>query len=347
MMMEYEEFRKKVMEELPHYLGVTVDVGPVDLTRNNGRVDSGISVRRIGSNIGPAIYLDGYYHEYVLGRDFHGVMEKIARLCSENLIEAQINTAGLTRYDQVKGQLCCTLVNGVGNEAFLKDKPWTPMEGLAVIYRISSGHLTDQIESITITNEMLDHYGVSKETLHRDAMKNTRELYEPRFTHLAGLMDELKTDVPDAGFISLPPKDLLEEVPMYVLTNDAKWNGAVNILYPDVMDQVAAVVGKDFYVLPSSIHEVLIVPKSMEEDYRGLEEMVETVNATMLDPEEILSDHVYGVDMKEHRLYRCDLEEQRIMARKFKERVQEKTDAGKRALKKSTPRKYAPKGPKL
>ena len=124
---------------------------------------------------------------------------------------------------------------------------------------------------------------------------------------------------------------------MYVLTNDTKVNGAAAILNDDIRQEIAEKVG-DFYMLPSSIHETLIVPKDAGMEFKELEQMVQEVNQTQVAPGERLSDHVYEYDAKEHELFRSDRAEERAKQKEekrdnrhervsVKEKLAEKKDA--------------------
>ena len=102
---------------------------------------------------------------------------------------------------------------------------------------------------------------------------------------------------------------------MYVLSNEDKLNGAAVLLNDKVMDDITEKLGQDYFILPSSVHEVLIVPKNDQMDLKTLESMVQDVNATQVAPEERLSDHVYAYDAKEHELFRADKAEERAAAK--------------------------------
>lgn len=91
----------------------------------------------------------------------------------------------------------------------------------------------------------------------------------------------------------LPPDD----GKMFVLTNSTKLNGAVELLNPKEMDEVMDKLGEDFFILPSSIHETIIVPKSAGMDFSELENMVQEINATQVEPEE----HEQKVEQKHAR----------------------------------------------
>ena len=85
---------------------------------------------------------------------------------------------------------------------------------------------------------------------------------------------------------------------MIVITNQLGVNGAAAFFYPDSMDKISEQLGGNFFMLPSSIHEVIAVPTG-DKDYRDLESMVKQINMMQVAKEEQLSDHVYHYDAKE------------------------------------------------
>jgi hypothetical protein len=87
---------------------------------------------------------------------------------------------------------------------------------------------------------------------------------------------------------------------MYVMTNETKINGAAAMILTDKLDEFAQDRGTNVFILPSSIHEILLVKDSGDMSVRDLENMVREVNATQVSPEEQLTDHVYHYDSKDH-----------------------------------------------
>ena len=90
-----------------------------------------------------------------------------------------------------------------------------------------------------------------------------------------------------------------EDEQLFVATVPDKTHGAGVLAYQNFMDQAAERVGGDFFILPSSIHEVLIVPDNGRMDLKELEAMVRDVNATQVAPADKLTDNVYHYDSKE------------------------------------------------
>ena len=132
------------------------------------------------------------------------------------------------------------------------------------------------------------YWGVDEETLYQTAMENMEDADDMAFE----CMDELL--VPCRDIEKEIKEGLLNGCPMYVLGNKSRINGAVQICRQDVMGNVSGFFKQDFWILPSSIHEVILLPAGeYGEDAEGLAGIVKEVNDTQLAPEEILSYHVY------------------------------------------------------
>ena len=147
-----------------------------------------------------------------------------------------------------------------------------------------------------IYNSHLEMWGITKEKLCEAARKNTPELFPPEFAGMEEILGE-----------AFREREGEEEdrLPMYVLTNRERRFGAVNILYDGVLAEIAEKLQDDLYILPSSVHECIIVPRCVSSSQEELEEMVRSINCTQVLPEEVLSDHVYCYERGEHRLRMC------------------------------------------
>lgn len=180
-------------------------------------------------------------------------------------------------FEHIKDKLFIR-VYGVGiNEEDFSFLPNTKINNLAITYSVLIDKVTDDsaIKSITFTNELLDKYGVSKEELHKAAMKNSEKIFPAKYYKMNDL------------------------VPFKVLTNEMGCLGAAALFYLNQMEKIAASLGGNYFVLPSSIHEVLILPDDGNLNYMELEQMVKEVNETTVDRKDQLSNNVYYYDSKE------------------------------------------------
>ena len=180
-------------------------------------------------------------------------------------------------FEDIKDKLFIRIC-GVGiNEEDLSILANTKINNLAIAYNVLIDKLTDNlpIKSIKITNELLDKYGVSKEELHKAAIQNSEKIFPTKY---------YKTN------------DL---IPFNILTNEIGCLGAAALFYPNQMEKIAASLGGNYFVLPSSIHEVLVLPDYGNLNYIELEQMVKEINKTTVDRKDQLSNDVYYYDSKE------------------------------------------------
>ncbi|MBQ6903291.1 MAG: hypothetical protein IJQ26_02115 [Lachnospiraceae bacterium] len=244
----------------------------------------------------------------------------------------------LTDYASVKDKINCRLINAEHNAEYLSDKPHTMMDDLAVTYHVDLGETEQGHATTPVTNILMKQYGIDTDELHDVAIRNMDVLSPMSFKTMSETMAELMLpDMLSGGMSREEATDMVKGMfppeldrGMYVLTNQSKHHGAAVILNPKTMDEITEKVGKEYYILPSSIHEVLIVPKRDGMELKDLEGMVRDVNGTQVAPHERLSDHVFAYDIKAHELFRAD---------KSTERAQEKKPSISDALKTPLPDK--------
>lgn len=328
-MMDFEEFKTEVTERIKDFLPeefADASVTLQDVTKNNDRQLTGLLVRTEDSNITPTIYLESFFEQYQDGKDMDSILENIADIRQRSEMEKGFDANSLTDLDMVKDHIICKLVNADMNKEYLENKPHTMVENLAIMYAVdlgSDGAGTGHM-SAPITYHLLEQYGITVEELHDIAMKNLSESNIEFKTMRDVLVEMMFPDGIEEGdprAAMLPPE---EDIPsMYVLTNEDKLNGAAAVLDPKTMEEISEKVGGDFYVLPSSLHEVIILPDSPDMDKATLENMVREINDGQVAPEDRLSDNVYMYDSQEKEL---------VLADKMEERKQERAEACKDAV---------------
>lgn len=279
--MESKEFEEKMAGLLRERFGETAQISVQDVLKNNGITRRGISVITEGERFTPVLYLDTAYERYLAGETageiFEGLMEHNDSQIREMETEWDFQPEQFADYSHVKEYLRLRLVNYGKNTELLRDMPYVRWNDLVVIFYYEIGDGQAQIQ---ISNRHLVLWGKTAETLYRDAMEN------------------MKNSVPDEMF---PLSDLIrrnvpfwmgEEPPIHVLTNSTGRYGAAAMLYTGKIRELADSTGTDLVILPSSLHEVLIVP-DLEEKRQTYRETVGEVNRTVLEPEEVLSDNIY------------------------------------------------------
>ena len=101
-----------------------------------------------------------------------------------------------------------------------------------------------------VTNKDLEELGVDFDMFHREALKNSSEIFPLETQTLTAI---LKENYPGLEF------DKEYEVELMIVTNVFEENGANAILYPGVLDGLADYFHGDLYIIPFSIHRVMVM----------------------------------------------------------------------------------------
>lgn len=288
--MEYREFLNKVKSDLEAVMpGNEVTVR--NIQKLQGMSYYGISVKPEGSIAAASLNLESFHRRFERGQDYRQLLDGIVNAVREALVlDKQISIDNIKDYDQVKERLTVQLVGREGNEDRLLTIPHHDMEDMSLVYHIDLGQMGGGTASMLVTNEMLHGYGISAEQLHRDALKAAQE----RQPFIIQSMDEMLAEL-----MGTEPTEVSGTPDLFVATNPEKKNGAGVIAYPGFMEAAAEKIKGNFFILPSSIHEVIMLPENGTMAYQKLEEIVANVNGTQVLPEDQLSGNVYHYDCHE------------------------------------------------
>jgi len=282
--MSYETFCERMKEILQQYYGVEADVKLHAVQKVNGVILQGITVMKEGRSIMPTLYLEYYYEKYNRGMALHDVVHRFVLEYDKACIYDDFDISFFEYYEKVKPHLGYKLIHYEMNRDLLREIPHKRYLDLAIVCfcnivddRIGKG-------TILIRNEHLDIWKVEKDMVIRDSLRNMPSLFPPEMINMADLLKELYED---------PAQLIYGKLPMYVLTTKARMYGAAAILYSGQLEAIAKEVKDDFYLLPSSIHEIIILPKKYGTDEENLSQMVDEINHEQLDIEEVLSNHAY------------------------------------------------------
>ena len=185
----------------------------------------------------------------------------------------------------------------------LKEVPHIPLLDLSIVFYILVDVDEKGSATIQIRNEHIEDWDVNVEQLYKDAKLNVKRLIPARLMCMQHVIEKLcdisKTEEKDLLKAKFPPEN--KEF-MYILTNSIHQFGAAVLAYPNILEMASRIIGEDFYLLPSSIHEVILIPKSKSPDLKDLNEMINEVNETQVQEEEVLSDHAYYYEKNTHTL---------------------------------------------
>lgn len=302
-MYSFEEFIEEIRNNILDYLPKEYEDADVDIRevyKNNNVALTGLMVHpENGNNISPTIYLDDYYKKYQNGTNMNGVLEDMADIIASNTPNVNIDTELFTNWENIKERIYPRLSAIKGNEEYLKNKVYTPVDDLAVTYYILVDESPVNIASVTVTNNLFENYNISKEEMHEKAFDNMHTRYPAKVESIVEQLVKV-----------LPPEEtevMRNEVPLYVVSNEKGMNGAVEILDPHTMDLIKETLGNQEYLaIPSSVHEFLIMPMDESGPFREMAAMIQEVNQTAVSKEEILSDHPYKIDPERHLFISAD-----------------------------------------
>jgi hypothetical protein len=176
------------------------------------------------------------------------------------------------------------VINYERNLELLAQVPHFRYLDLAIVFYCLLASDETQQASILIYNQHLGFWGIDANTLYECAIVNTPNLLPHEMKDMTSILKDVLGEY---------TVDETADIPMYVLTNRYHINGACVILYDQLLKQLADSLDRDLVVLPSSIHEVLLVPVEVSVDLAQYDNMVQEVNETQLADDEVLSNHAY------------------------------------------------------
>ena len=274
--MNYTEFMNAMLCEIRGQVDAQVRTELYTVTKNNGTRRTGILFKQEDSNLAPTIYLEEFYQKYLKGQQVPDLADSICSIYQEIRVKKTCDCQNLFDFNHVKEHIVYKLIRRDANEELLKQIPYEPFLDLAVVYYIQIDNTRFGSAAIQIRNEHLRYWRVVKEEIRCLAEKNTPRIYPVQIRQIVRFM--------------------------YVATNEQCSLGAAVMRYPDFREKVRGMIRGDFYILPSSIHEVILVPESFGLEPERMQEMVKEINQTGVALEEVLSDSVYYFDGEEIRI---------------------------------------------
>lgn len=291
--MEYQTFKEELCRILQKRTEGKKKVILQQVEKNNGVVLDAVVLQGEKEQVLPTIYLEELYEIYEEGATLEQIAGRI--LCEEEKWkeEVEFSLEEFEDYTRARTSIFYKLVNYQMNERMLKRVPHIRYLDLAEVfyYRVEQGHFPGG--SVLIHNNNLVTWGITKSQLMKDAAFNTSRKLPYSFVGMESLIAELSGE----KLMDFPTEEL-----MYVLTNEEKYYGAAVLLYPHVLSHIGTLLKRNFFVLPSSVHECILVPDLGHYTRFELMKMVREVNQNQVEEEEILSYQVYYYDRKREAL---------------------------------------------
>ena len=302
--MDYRTFVEKIREKIQEHLGKDYEVQITTNPKFNGTEKTGLSIRKTQEpqQVMPIIYLEECFERYLQEKEFSECVEEICVVYkhqkeNEEKIMAELKSIeNMNRWEKVQNKVYPMLVSAKENEDLKGKYFYQEYLDFLILYVIRVTEVG--IGSIKITKQMVKSWKVSEYEIHRQAVENlktdgywVKSLYSVVKENLLGIIEDDEED----------EEEIEEAEPMYVLTNQIKYFGAAGIFLCAEMFQ--KIVGKqNFYILPSSVHELILVKDTDGYDMETLSTMVRNVNEEQVTEDERLSNHAYYYDWRQNRI---------------------------------------------
>ena len=307
----YEQFQLEILEAIQDQLDEDYKVEITRVIKNNSVALVAIVINHQSDYITPNIYLEDFYDYYLNGIRIKNIVNIIIE-SHFNLLKKGMKDIKHFDYqwDCIKDKVFYSVVNIDKNLRLLERVPHLIYLDLAIIFNYLVGDRKDGISVVKITKDHIKEWGIKLIELRDRAMKNTPRLFPVDIRNMNDVISEILTEdwvnkekdysmydpanqCPEDILLDLLGNDRQEDTPMYVLSNTKGINGASCILYKEVINDFANKLDSDIYILPSSIHEVILVKDDNLVSKNDLIEMVMEVNKHEVGEEDYLSNKVY------------------------------------------------------
>lgn len=291
--MNYQQFICMVEKTVKEKAGGNVGVYVYSSIKNNGKERKGLVLSEEGINISPTIYLEEFYEKYRKGETIEKITNDILRMYDEVRFQNSWEATWIQDYEKIKDKIAYKLISRERNLELLKEVPYLPYLDLAVVFYLVLKLNQHGAATMLVRYKNMADWGIDVSVLRTQADLNTPAVLPAVFLTMKSVVAEMTGE------------ELTEENEsddMYVLSNDVRNYGAGSILYPGLLKQIGSRLEENYYVLPSSVHEVIIIPESASPGRDELEIMIQDINNTQVLPEEILSDGPYYYDRKKREL---------------------------------------------
>lgn len=285
--MNYEQFICAVIECAEKKSGKDVVIEKQKVLKNNGLSAEGIALRKAGEKIAPLLYMEEPYERYCRGESIEDLTDLLLEAFRKCPKAPAWDEQEFLDYGRIRGKIVYKLVNAKKNEVMLSQIPHIPVLDLAIIFYLMVFEGEFQNCSVLIRNEHQLFWKVSALDLYQEARANTPKLCP---CILCPLTDFLETT------------ELPEECGALVLSNEQGINGAAALLYPQFPQLIRQRVRSNCYLIPSSVHEFLILPEEEGISAGQLAEILRTINVQEVSAQDVLSDNIYYFDGKRLRI---------------------------------------------
>lgn len=296
------EFGNKICISLAKIMGSDYEAVYKEVIKNNSVCLHSIMISRKGSNIAPSIYIDELYEDYVHGRELNEIVNNILDVYKKNAGEIKLDMDFFTRYETVKDRILYKLIRWESNTELLKEVPHVKWNDLAIVFYYLFENEKIGKATILIKNKHMEMWKIGLECLYKNAKSNMLRLQPEDMMPIGHIINDIVLNCNNGGNVGIKAVGILhgedamlrgQGPVMYFLSSKSRYFGAAVLLYSKSIKELSESLNKNLIILPSSVHEVLIIPDDDVSEADFYKDMVRDVNDTQLEPEEILSYNVY------------------------------------------------------
>lgn len=297
--MDYSTFEQTLQDRIQEQLGADAGVLTAQVLKNNGETKRGISIYAGRQQTTPIIHTDSFYEKYLGGMDMEECAREIIRLQKEPGEcgwEARRLGEMVWRWEAAKMHVYPFLLHAEWNRKLLERLVHTCFLDMAVCFQI---HMTDNrgfSMTLRIPHELLKEWGIPREELLRQALSNM----EGEGYHISSMAETMRGMLREMEFDM--PEEWEDEEGFAVLTNRRRLYGAAGILNRKLLAGYAGRLEKNLFLLPSSLHEFIIVADDGNSDLQELNTMIQEVNRGQVAQEEQLGEYAYYYDREKDEI---------------------------------------------
>lgn len=293
--MNFNEFEREILLYFRKMLGEEYTISINEVRKNNNIVLNGLLMRKEGQSVTPNIYLNHYYERYIEGVQMEQIESEIWNTYTDAMESFEVKNFNLDmELDQQKDKIVYRLINYKENEEKLKKLPHIRFLDLAITFYCYIDLREQTLSMVPISHELAGKWKVSVKELLAYAHSNTPRIFPIMWSSL----EDVVRNMMDEEQFQKTMQDHDNDVSMFVVTNEVAMNGATVMLYEEAFHEIAETLGGRLFILPSSIHEVVLLPYDEAIDTEYLASLVKEVNLTQVPWEDVLSNHIYYYDSK-------------------------------------------------
>lgn len=283
-----KEFTDALLDKLVIVLPDMI-IKEVEVNKCNGQNLTGLTFKPKGGNVAPTVYVNDAYDAFNKGESLVDIVSNVVdEVNNAAAYAAEMEKMGMrmNKYESAKARLGVRVLDLDRNKAFAEDKPYKDLgNGLGLFADVRFPN-DDGFSSAMVNNDLMEQWGINKDTLWEDAFRSAEEIASPVFQTLEHAMFG-----GGCNLLEEPWRDNGSN--MYVLTNAVGSFGASAMFMPHVAYEISTVLGGSYYALPSSVHEFIVVPEAAGIDVNALKAMVYEGNRTVCEDKDVLCDSLF------------------------------------------------------